>query len=1112
MKPTIDIYIGAPVSGIEASALKQLVEMLSALGEPSLVFANFRCGPAKRQVDYFVVAPSRAAHLELKNYAGPFEAPNKGAWFHKPSGGHRTRIASLDGNPREQAIQTKYAISDAMEQFARENNDAPPPRSGKYYKQFESAVCIYPMIHRDSIVAGGDSRARIWSFEGCVTTMNDQPAVNNWPLDLWRRFATDHLRLEKAPLPAAISPEVYEARCQLEVLCSKQTAYFENLVGGTVKLGPEFCASEHLALVGRKGVGKTTIVQRLAGRAAAEGKLCFFLRAMKYRGDFAKMLQQALAPFSPSPPKDLVRTAELCGAEIWLVLDGVDQVSDHDLREDLLTAAAGFFERHPCTVVITTSLEITVPPNIQGKTVIIPELSQDERQTIYRHYAPDGTAALDLTAFPTPYDLKIAAQAAAKLPNLATPALVYDTYIRLQLGHDIATVGIKVCRAIAHEIFRRFSLFLSHQEFDELAERELSKAGAPVLLTDRIKTSRLFDLDVDGISFAHDLLVHHLVAAEVVHANRENLAALGEIIEQPLYSPLAAEIISRVPDVDVANALLCQLPSLDLFKAAHRGELGVVVKDRVNTLVREVLDRADEELNSLRIECVIPESKDAYPRISPITVEEVPNVDLCALALVAENMDLYFPRVAEMLDRYGRCLQEAVREVAKSRRLRAAALTALYLRSEFLFTKQKLRCSNIAYLLGHHTFGRPKLSPAVVKAFDATFGDGPLNPVADFVLCKVWEGAANPDISKMLALFRKCWSSAIYYLQLQATEMFSMQVLWLTQHAADRVPEVVKELEARLGDNPILNSVLFDLLSRLGSLEPPVSIEAASEEAAELLEELSNSSPNSQNALGITLAQRAYHFLGCIFEEVFSESYFHAYEGLDSESKSALLNAAALDTSTGFNHDWIFEELVKLAHRSSYTLFADYCRKAPPPGGFHVGQSTKLFLASVIGLARIGASLPDWQDENQSPSVAWKTARDLFYNTLVGRIDENAALWQYLESEDPLGGVSVLLHIRCFLGQLEFRYPVKFLPEFEAPASVKRLMEIGLKNFDSIDFGDLDRFSNDPFAMLCRILEMVGDEQTIGLLERLTPDQQKGPDAIRAIRQIKQRLRCPAPL
>jgi hypothetical protein len=115
-----------------------------------------------------------------------------------------------------------------------------------------------------------------------------------------------------------------------------------------------------------------------------------------------------------------------------------------------------------------------------------------------------------------------------------------------------------------------------------------------------------------------------------------------------------------------------------------------------------------------------------------------------------------------------------------------------------------------------------------VAAFDEAFGGrANVNPITDYVLCGVWEHNPNPDVSKMLTLFRKCWDSNIYHIQLRAAEIFDLKVYWLTEHAQDRVPEVVQELESRLSnDNPFLNTILFEILSRLPGFEPPVSRES----------------------------------------------------------------------------------------------------------------------------------------------------------------------------------------------------------------------------------------------------------------------------------------------
>ena len=427
--------------------------------------------------------------------------------------------------------------------------------------------------------------------------------------------------------------------------------------------------------------------------------------------------------------------------------------------------------------------------------MVVPELSLEERQKIYRHYASAGAPELDVSAFPTPQDLKVAGQAAAKLPKNATPSRVYDAYIRLQLGIEIASLGLRVCRAMAHEIFRRFSPFLPHQEFDELAEGYLAEAGASLSLVDRIKNTRLFEIDIDGVAFAHDLLVNHLVAADLVQRYQDNLGSLETLIAQPLYRQISREIIGATPDPQVANQLLRRFPSVELFASALRGELGVAVKNGLGVLLREVLDASEQELESLQLRLTVPKTEKGTPRVSPVATEKIPAADFCALELIEDNIQLYLPRILEILERYGNQVTENIRTLARTKRLREPAATSLYLQEELVFSGAKLRCSIIAHLIGHNGVPRRGLTAAVVSAFDSAFGAREdVNPIADFVLCGVWERAETPDLSKILTLFRKCWSSNVYHLRLTATEMVRAHVSWLHECAPDRVPEVVEEL------------------------------------------------------------------------------------------------------------------------------------------------------------------------------------------------------------------------------------------------------------------------------------------------------------------------------
>jgi hypothetical protein len=130
---------------IGSSSIRVLSEKLIQRGGPFLIFSNVTF--CSRQIDFLVATKQRVAHLELKHYKGPIQGGESGPWFTVSSVGARIARIPLDGqNPTEQAKNEKYAISDCMEDFARRVGLTPIAKGDKYFRHFESAVCVYPRI------------------------------------------------------------------------------------------------------------------------------------------------------------------------------------------------------------------------------------------------------------------------------------------------------------------------------------------------------------------------------------------------------------------------------------------------------------------------------------------------------------------------------------------------------------------------------------------------------------------------------------------------------------------------------------------------------------------------------------------------------------------------------------------------------------------------------------------------------------------------------------------------------------------------------------------------------------------------------------------------------
>ena len=778
-------------------------------------------------------------------------------------------------------------------------------------------------------------------------------------------------------------------------------------------------------------------------------------------------------------------------------------------REELLDASAALFEQQHCFVVITSSENVQIPETIRGETVVLEDLSLEERRKIYEYYAPQGTPLLDLTPLTTAQDLKVAAQAAAGLTGTATAAAVYDTYFRLVLGSGNASVGGRVCRRIAGHAFERFSPFLSHEDFDSLAEDALTKLGAPIALIDPIKNTRLFEIEPDGVSFSHELLVRHLVAADIAHARYTDEEEFTTILDKPLYRPLVAEVIGRLKPGKTARDLLFRYASLELFEAAYLGYLGDPMRNEMCRFLEGVLQRCEEELSCLELEVLSTIEDRSYADIRPRVAVEPTAADIYAMPLVLKNLEAFLPRIVEIFGRYGECILIETKRLADAGRFKRMGILDSYLQYEIVCSgATRLRCSHLVKVFTD-SFPR-RLTPEIYSLCKGAFRIGSkFNPILDCAACFAWEKCNDPDVSEMLHLFRKCWDSKSYYMRLEAIEMFQFQLRWLTQQDKSVIDEVVTELESRFGDNGFINISLYELLFQLDPQEPPVSEEQAREEVDCLLAELKSHRPDEQDEFGVTLAQRANGFVGKIFEEIFMGAYFPVFNSLAPGDKAALLNAAAMDEEYNGDHDFILQKLVTLKQKSSKSVFEKFCRRAPGES-FRLGLKHKLFAGAIAGLAAIGEPLPDWVDQNVSPSIAWKALREIVYVELVGRRQEADPLWQEIESEDPLGGVVALLEFWNYAWKEYDQPKLEFAPEKTAAHRVKRLLEIGLKNWSRLNLGLLDgRSFGDAFSTACSILGEIGDEETGKLLESFAQDGAKGATAIETVRAIKKRLRAP---
>src|SRR5262249_6867123 len=195
MNTPIDLFIGAPLElESEILFLDHLLSSLEGWGESVILCANFLTERNPHQIDFLVIAPRCVCHVELKSLTAPVVGQVNGQWSLCLPGGQRR---TLEGkNPYRQALDTKYALSDAMRDFAARTPGVPRPTDGQpFFKTFETVVCVHPRLLPGSQVPS-DHRVRVGGTDELLAFLRTRERTPRWSREQWLDFILD-LGLER---------------------------------------------------------------------------------------------------------------------------------------------------------------------------------------------------------------------------------------------------------------------------------------------------------------------------------------------------------------------------------------------------------------------------------------------------------------------------------------------------------------------------------------------------------------------------------------------------------------------------------------------------------------------------------------------------------------------------------------------------------------------------------------------------------------------------------------------------------------------------------------------------------------------------------------------------
>jgi hypothetical protein len=1132
MKPATSILVGDPLSGAEARFLSTLVADLD--GVEALILANFQA--ADQQIDFLVVTETYAALVELKNFPRPIFGELNGKWSYLTQAGRRVPYPGR--NPWHQAEKQKFALSDAMGRFQAANPSVPASSGVKFFADFDAFVCIYPTVHPESRVTPGNHRVRVASYPDVLEQLRFGAKASNWGLAEWRRFAAEHLHLHASSLEEATDPHVYAAADRVEAYCNRVSALMGTnlppLISGAKdvpygeRLVETLSQPHNYLLLGPTGTAKTFHLHHLAvGLARSGGEIPVLVEGKRYRGgDFWTLVRQGTAQLFRGEPRELLDAIRLTGRKPVLLLDALNECPAAHLTA-LVGGAHAFAVQFDARLVATSQARVDLPGELEARMIELRPPDVQQKRLIYGYHASlPATAEIDTfcSGFQNAYDLSVAGRCHNAGNVAGSRSDLYDRYVRRCVSAHPA-VALAVLRSVAGRMAEDFTMVWTRDLFETATERILAEHQASLEILDELRQSRLVELTDDHFSFEHELLFDYF-RAEDLRRRESQVTSLAAQLIRPRNRDLLELVLPRFSDPHDVDALLSATRDASPVALALSGRCGRAAQNVVLAQCEQLLKAAGGDLPTLDADCEsedVDGSRRRFVGLRLSTGHSWTPYDEFLCHAIATNLGIPAIRwgFLELLDATEWTLRSAVHRAARVARFDPNGIW-----------EEAVRLYSGAIYHGTMTLPCIEILSSIRRARMDHFGHPPALPIRDQLLERARRnptshlslltlldhheyGSSPEEIGISLDLVEKAFRSGIYILRVNGIDHLEWLRSAVDHSCPQEVPRIRTMLESLDTDNIMENTARVEALVAYGGLaEPIVSLDGArsefraliarTPEADAALAEIAKLSGKTPQAV---LAEHAYGTVTRVFEDVFENVYWEAYDELSDPEKASVLCLAGMAPDIGFWSEWIVRELFRYGDERAVPVYERFA-SGIESNTVIVQEAVAAFVLGIYGWARSADAPPPYRMGDSPAHRAWRTIGECFFWMAKGNQRRATEVLETVAADldDPvvLGMGDVLYQLSHSRWRLRDDHPsIDFAATFaEQWRPIVRRCVVKRSSLSSIFRygGSMDRKVS---AYLVQLLGRIGDETSTATLRTLVEDPDLGTEAIRALESIE---------
>ena len=1118
MDNPIAVHLGSPLENqSEREFLTRLCEDLQERRQEAIIFGNFSTRRNPLQIDFFIITQQCACLVELKNITCPVLGDTNGDWLLQLPDRSEKTIGSP--NPYQQAVQCKYALSDEVESLVGKNDPNVPRTWGskKFFTAIECVVCVFPSLKQGSKVPA-DYKAKVLDYLDLLNLLGSSRVNPQWNKQHWLTLAS-HLGLKRQVSSNQLEDTSVEGakNAVAQYLLRFRDSYgatLPSLVPTSWKRGTGLAkadslltilsASKHVQIVGPSGSGKTHLVMHMALFAQSLGTVVILVKAKNYDGILTELVDSSIAHLHEGTGADLLQYCSRISRSVALIVDGVNECPSK-LLPDLLQDLQAFYLRHPITILITSQQVVQLPQHLVGELLNSLELTKEERREILQCYSrAEITKELEilLEPFRTAFELSLAVESAPENTERVIRAALFEQYTRRCLGRTRDNLGVRqVLIDIAALMNDRLVTSLPLPEVERLAHARKGTKREQLTLIKEVLSCSLLEFHPGLCSFRHEMLQTFFEAEALLRDHP--LILLPADLSRAQNRHLAEFTVAMIPDENAVRSCLHALSDAALLKHSLMGLMGNIPRQVLHKDGLSLIQAALKALSVVQFNAPVPFKWD-----KPITISEDYEWSQYELALMramgrALHEGIFLEEVFQLIQRTdrtsGMCLPENGPEDLPSER-RSHLFQYLY-----IFECVKWPTAPILVHC-HNDFS--DTDEAVIDKVLALNDSVPELTPGQLYLTSLFlrqHGALQAKcmeklLDKLPELFRSCWGTRIYHLQLEALQLLQSYASVLEGQGRAKIENILTSLNSRhLG----ISSQLVETMSRYNLVESPVSSLDAEKEIAEIL-----GSPNDQFS-----QERAYRIVSCQFEDVFQDTYYTAIQELEVADRIRLLTMAALGAASySYWLDWLLEELVKANDPYALPAFEKWATEIDAVGTFIQG-SVAAFVLGRIGCAKFMDYPPSLKDIHSDDHRAWQIYGDIIFWIHKAGLSEwdmqsrCAPLWHVLQTDLRFEAVDPIMRF----GQSQKMQGDgviainRWLTSFKEP--VLQILEYGLVHrteLSTLFQRPLNHIQKDLTAFIIKELGEIGTSETIKILEPLIDSDDFGISAVQAIRRLKQ--------